>query len=62
MCQDKNENEDYNSQSVLENLFFSHFIYRCIWPVQSCQCNLATCYLIDGYSEEIDKPFKRVVT
>lgn len=29
---------------------------------QPCQCNLATCYLIDGCSEEIDKPFKRVVT
>lgn len=29
---------------------------------EPCQCNLATCYLIDGRSEEIDKPFKRVVT
>lgn len=47
------------------------FIYRRAWSIyrlptgperEPCQCNLPTCYLIDGCSEEIDKPFKRVVT
>lgn len=47
------------------------FIYRRAWSIyrlptgperEPCQCNLATCYLIDGCREEIDKPFKRVVT